>query len=352
MTTVLDAQLRVDRPGFRLDLAFTLAAGEVVALLGPNGAGKTTALRALAGLCPLTDGRIILDGRAVDEPAAGRWVPPERRRVGVVFQDYLLFPHLTTLDNVAFGLRAAGGSARDARVEAAGWLDRMGLATLSASRPARLSGGQAQRVALARALAPAPRLLLLDEPMAALDVDVRARTRAELRRGLAEHPGATLLVTHDPLDALTLASRLLIVENGRLVQSGDAATVTARPRTEYVARLVGLNLYRGRAEGVTVRVAEGLALTVAAPVHGDAFVAISPSAVALYAERPSGSPRNCWPATVVEVRGHGDQLRAELTGPVSVAADLTPAAVAQLRLVPGLRVWVGVKAAETLAYPA
>ncbi|MEU5940589.1 ABC transporter ATP-binding protein [Micromonospora sp. NPDC047548] len=349
---LLDGHLVVDRGAFHLDVRVRVAAGEVVALLGPNGAGKTTALRALAGLQPLTAGHVLLDGADLDRPDRGRWVPPERRRVGVVFQDYLLFPHLSALDNVAFGPRRQGLDRRAAREQAAGWLDRVGLSEHVRRRPRQLSGGQAQRVALARALAVRPRLLLLDEPLAALDARTRLDTRAHLHRHLADHDGATLLVTHDPLDALALADRLVIVEDGRVVQEGDAATVTARPRTDYVARLVGLNLYRGRADGHRIRLGDGFALATADRLDGDAFVVFPPAAVALHPQRPEGSPRNTWPATVAGVQRHGDNLRVQLAGAVAAAADVTPAAAAQLRLVPGQRVWAAVKASETRAYPA
>jgi molybdate transport system ATP-binding protein len=351
---LLDARLVVERrPAFRLDIELSIAAGEVVALLGPNGAGKTTAVRALAGLVPLTDGFVELGGRTLDDPRGRVWLPTERRPIGVVFQDYLLFPHLSALENVAFGPRSHGASRRHAREHAAAWLARVGLTEYAGRRPRALSGGQAQRVALARALAVAPSLLLLDEPLSALDARTRLDTRAELHHHLSAHPGATLLVTHDPLDALVLADRLIIVEDGRVVQEGDAATVTARPRTDYVARLVGLNLYRGHAKGHTVKVADGrFSLAVAEPVDGEVFVAFPPATVALHASEPGGSPRNTWAATISSVQRHGDSLRIELDGPIRAAADVTPAAAAQLRLVPGVRVWAAVKAAETRAYPA
>ncbi|WP_433609905.1 ABC transporter ATP-binding protein [Dactylosporangium sp. CA-139114] len=347
----LDARIVVARGSFRLDAHLRIAAGEVVALLGPNGAGKTTALRALAGLASLTDGHIVLDGKDLDRPARRVWIPPERRAIGVVFQEYLLFPHLTALDNVAFGPRRHGRDRRTARAEATAWLGRVGLTDLVRRKPRQLSGGQAQRVALARALAVRPRLLLLDEPLAALDAGTRADTRAELQRHLAGHPGATLIVTHDPLDALVLADRLVILENGSVVQQGDAAEITARPRTEYVARLVGLNLYRGRADGRSIDVG-GIVLTAADSLDGDAFVAFPPSAVALHATRPDGSPRNTWPATIAGIQRHGDNLRIRLEGALAAAADVTPAAAAHLELTPGREVWAAVKAAETRAYPA
>jgi molybdate transport system ATP-binding protein len=342
----LDARLVVRRPDFILDIELSASPGEVVALLGPNGAGKTTALRALAGLIGLDDGHITLDGVKLDR------VPTEKRRIGVVFQDYLLFPHLSALDNVAFGPRCRRVPRRLAREQARDLLTRVGLEDHVRKRPRQLSGGQAQRVALARALAAEPRLLLLDEPLAALDARTRLETRAQLRGHLSSFPGATILVTHDPLDALMLADRLVVVEDGRVVQTGDAATITAQPRTDYVARLVGLNLYRGRADGTTVTVADDFTLITATPQDGDVFVAFPPSAVALFPARPEGSPRNTWAASVTTVSRHGDALRIELTGPIAVAADVTPAAAVQLDLAPGREVWAALKATEATAYPA
>lgn len=349
--TGLDAHLVVARGGFRLDVALRVAPGEVVALLGPNGAGKTTALRALAGLEPLTAGHVVVDGTVLDRPADRSWTPPHRRRTGVLFQDYLLFPHLNAEENVAFGPRRQGLDRRAARELARDWLARVGLAEQARRRPRQLSGGQAQRVALARALAVGPALLLLDEPLAALDARTRLETRSELGRHLAAHPGATVLVTHDPLDALVLADRLVVVEEGRVVQTGDAATVAARPRTDYVARLVGLNLHRGEATGGRVRVGSGMDLTVADPLDGAAFVAFAPSAVALRADPPAGEPTNTWAATVAGVERHGDNLRVRLDGPLPVAADVPPAVAAGLRPTPGQRVWAAVEPAAIRAYP-
>ncbi|MFE0462162.1 ABC transporter ATP-binding protein [Kitasatospora sp. NPDC058965] len=350
--TGLDAHLRVTRPGFALDLALTAAPGEVLALLGPNGAGKSTALRALAGLLPLDDGRLTLDGTVLADPATGRHTPAERRPVGVVFQDYLLFPHLSALDNVAFGLRCRGRSKRESRIEAAGWLERMGLAEHAGTRPGRLSGGQAQRVALARALAVRPRLLLLDEPLAALDARTRLDVRAQLRRHLAEFEAVAVLVTHDPLDAMVLADRLVVVEDGAEVQTGTPTEVSRRPRTDYIARLVGLNLFQGTGRGHAVVLPDGTELATAEPVSGPAFAAFPPAAVTLHRERPQGSARNVFALTVGGLELHGDLVRTELAGPLPMAADLTPTAVAALDLTPGTPVWAAVKAAETHAYPA
>jgi molybdate transport system ATP-binding protein len=353
----LAASLRVRHPGFDLDLDLRIGSGEVVALLGPNGAGKTTSLRALAGLTALTAGRVEIDGAVIEDTATGAREPTERRPIGMVFQDYLLFPHLSALDNVAFGLRCHGRSKAAARAEAAGWLERVGLAAQAAHRPPQLSGGQAQRVALARALATRPRLLLLDEPLAALDAHTRLDIRTRLRHHLADFDGAALIVTHDPLDAMILADRLTVVENGRLVQSGPPAEIARRPRTDYIARLVGLNLYRGTAAGHRVRLAgdadTAVEITTADETRdGPAFVAFAPTAVGLYRTRPDGTPRNQWPVTVVGIERRGDHVRVDLAGPLALAADITAAALADLGLSPGAEVWAAVKATETRAYPA
>ncbi|WP_320777689.1 ABC transporter ATP-binding protein [Streptomyces sp. CRN 30] len=343
----LDARLVVARGDFRLDVALTAAPGEVVALLGPNGAGKTTALRALAGLTPLgAGGRLRLDGAELER------TPPELRPVGVVFQDYLLFPHLTALDNVAFGPRCQGASKAEARARAAEWLDRLGLAGHAGAKPRRLSGGQAQRVALARALATRPRLLLLDEPLAALDARTRLEVRAQLRRHLAEFEAVAVLVTHDPLDAMVLADRLVVVEDGRVVQEGGPSEIARRPRTDYIAQLVGLNLYHGEADGHTVTLDTGPSVTTTEDLAGPVFVAFPPSAVTVYRTRPTGSSaRNLWRGEVTGLETHSDRIRVALGGELPLAADLSAVAAAELDLQPGTEVWATVKAAQTHAYP-
>ncbi|GLW08997.1 ABC transporter ATP-binding protein [Microtetraspora sp. NBRC 13810] len=341
----LHAHLVVDRPAFRLDVDLRVASGQVVALLGPNGAGKTTALRALAGLTALSGGHITLDDRPLHPLTA------EQRPIGMVFQDYLLFPHLSALENVAFGPRCQGASKQEARRTASALLERVGLAAYASAKPRQLSGGQAQRVALARALAVEPRMLLLDEPLAALDAHTRLEIRSHLRHHLAGFDGATVLVTHDPLDAMVLADHLVVVEDGAVVQEGPPAEVARRPRTDYVARLVGLNLYRGVADGRQVRVGD-VPFSVTEQVEGPAFVAFSPAAVALYRSRPDGTPRNVWQARIEGIERHGDNVRVHIDGPIVASADITTAAVADLDLARGQRVWASVKANETHAYPA
>jgi molybdate transport system ATP-binding protein len=349
--SLLAGDLQVERGRFRLDVRLELAAGEVVVLLGPNGAGKSTTLQCLAGLLPLSGGSLHLADRVLDDPSQGVLVPPQSRRVGVVFQDYLLFPHLSARDNVAFGVRCGGASRRAARAAAADWLARMDLAGLGDTRPDQLSGGQAQRVALARALAPQPDLLLLDEPLAALDAGTRTAVRSGLRRHLRDFGGCTVLITHDPLDAMVLGDRLVVLEDGRVTQTGTPAEVARAPRTRYVADLVGLNLFRGTASGGTVQLDDGGVLQAADAPDGPVLLTFGPSAVALHRDRPEGSARNAWPGRVSGVEQHGAVVRVAIDGRPSVLADVTTAAVAELDLVPGRPVWASVKATEVHASP-
>ncbi len=348
----LEAAVEVSIGTFEERLHLEVADGEVVAVLGPNGSGKSTLLRALAGMEPLSGGRIVLDGKVLDDPVAKVLVPPERRSCGMVFQDYLLFPHLTTTANVAFGLRSRGASKADASHRALEWLQRMGLADQASSKPGQLSGGQAQRVALARALATEPRLLLLDEPMAALDVGTRGSVRHQLRRHLQAFGGPCVLVTHDPLDAAAIADRLVIIEAGRVVQQGSLEDVTTRPRTAYVADLMGLNLIRGRATGTDLALDGGMTLQTATPARGAMLAVVAPRDIALYLHPPGGSPRNVWPTRVAEVHLMGDRARVLLDGPVRVAAEITAVALADLRLTDGSPVWASVKATQIDVYDA
>ena len=355
MVSGLRARLEVVRPTFRLDVDLAVEPGEVVALVGPNGAGKSTALRALAGLIALHGGHVELDGRVLADAAQGLHRPPHERGMGVVFQDYLLFPHLSVLDNVAFGLTALGRRRPDARTAARCWLERMELAGLADARPRTLSGGQAQRVALARALATDPGLLLLDEPLAALDARTRLLVRGELRQHLQTYAGATIVITHDPVDAAVLADRLVVVEDGRVVQRGTPAEVAARPLTDYVARLVGLNLLVGEGDGTAVRLPGGGRVHVTEILHGPVRVAFRPATVSLFTRRPEGSPRNVWPGQVAGLEPHGAGVRVEVAGAPDgasrILAEVTAAAVAELALRPGSPVWATVKAPDIAVYP-
>jgi molybdate transport system ATP-binding protein len=334
-----------------VSVSLSVADGETLALLGPNGSGKSTALGVTAGLLTPTTGRVELDGRVLTDVADGVHVPPHARRTALLGQDALLFPHLSALENVAFGPRSTGTRRAPARDDAQRWLDEVGVGELSGRRPAQLSGGQAQRVAVARALAADPELLLLDEPMAALDVAVLPALRQTLRRVLAER--TTVLVTHDPLDALLLADRVVVLERGRVVEEGPSAEVMARPRSAFAARLAGLDLVRGRWDGEAVVGPDGL--RVVGRVSGSltsgatAVAAFRPTAVAVYREPVEGSPRNGLALRVSEVEPLGDLVRVHAG---DLHADVTVQAAAELELAPGDAVTFVVKATEVDVYPA
>jgi len=343
----LEARMVVARSGsFRLDIELSIGPGETAALLGPNGAGKSTAVHALAGLLPLDEGRITLEGRVLDDPDARVFVAPEDREIGVVFQDYLLFPHLNVLENIAFGPRAKKHRRDHARTRAGSWLESLGLSGMASRRPGDLSGGQAQRVALGRALATDPRLLLLDEPLAALDVT----TRVELRRVLADHlevfAGPRLLITHDPTEAFLLADRIHVVEDGRITQVGTADDIRLRPRTKYAADLAGSNLVQGTADGGVVEV-NGHRLHIADhDITGPVVMTVHPTAISVHQSRPEGSQRNVWSTRVDRLEIMGDRVRLLTATPLPLTVEVTAGSAEALELEQGSEVWLAIKATE------
>lgn len=353
MSRGLCAQVGLNLDGFVVQVHVTAEPGETVAIVGPNGAGKSSTLRAIGGLEPLTSGRIKLADRVLDDPEAPTFVPADQRRIGTVFQDPLLFPHLRVVDNVGFGI---GGTRRERRDGARRWLERVGLTGFEPRRVADLSGGEARRVAIARALASGPELVVLDEPFAGLDVTARAAVRRllvdELQIELAQVP--RLLVTHDPADAQTLADRVVVIEAGQVTQTGTPDDIRRHPATRYVADLVGLNLIRGVATAGRVAISgTDIELSTAdRSVDGSVVVTAAPHAVALYRDPPSGSPRNSWPATVGELHHLGDITRVSLDTPVPLVAEVTPSAVADLAIVPGANLWVSIKATSLTTRPA
>ncbi|WP_405392111.1 ABC transporter permease [Streptomyces sp. NBC_01102] len=319
-------------------------AGTTIAVVGPNGAGKTTLLRALLGLTPRAHAELRLGDTDVTA------LPPHRRGVAWVPQDGALFPHMNALANTAYGLRAHGVPRAEARRSAQQWLDRLGVGHLAHRRPAEISGGQAQRVALARALAARPRLLLLDEPLAALDQTTRAHVRHTLRRHLDGFGGVCLIVTHDPVEAVALADRVLVLDDGRALQDAPPTEVTRHPRSPWVARMLGRNAWPGIATAEGVQLGGGGVLVAADPLPPgtNCLSVIAPEAVAVHRDRPTGSPRNVWPGTVREITASGSRLRVLITSDHTpdLVAEITPQAVAELGLAEGTPVWTSVKATE------
>ncbi|WKU46892.1 ABC transporter permease [Streptomyces sp. VNUA116] len=349
----------------------TAEPGTTIAVVGPNGAGKTTLLRALLGL---TDRATTTTLTLGDKDVAAS--PPHQRHISWVPQDTALFPHLTAVANTAYGLRSQGVPRKEAHHQAHHWLTRLDVGDLAHRKPGSLSGGQAQRVALARALAARPRLLLLDEPLAALDQSTRSAVRHTLRTHLADFPGVCLIVTHDPVEAVSLADHVLVLEDGETVQYATPAELTRHPRSPWVARMLGRNAWPGKstAEG-TLLLDDGASLvtadarragapheTAAGPHRSAAnpheyeaaagLAVVGPEAVSLHTAPPTaGSPRNVWQGTIREITAHGGRLRVLVSGEPDVVAEITPAAAAELKLSEGTPVWVSVKATEITFVP-
>jgi molybdate transport system ATP-binding protein len=349
----LDCEIRLAIGALDLDVSFTVAPGELIVLVGPNGAGKSTLLRALAGLLPIDAGRIALDDAVLDDPATGTFVPAADRSVGVVFQDGLLFNHLSVVENVAFGLRSRKVATRHARRVAEEWLARLGLESAIAAHPRQLSGGQIQRVALARALAFEPRLLLLDEPFAALDATTRVEVRRELRHHLDSIGAPKIVVTHDPIEAMAFADRIIVLEAGHVTQEGSPDDVRTHPRSRYVADLVGINLLRGDLDNEVVTLPDGHRLVVATDRTrtGPVVVTIHPRAIALHSREPQGAARNVWETTVAAVDDEGDRVRVSLASPATLVVEITRRGGEAVSLEPGARVWASLKATEITVQP-
>ncbi|OJZ74161.1 molybdenum ABC transporter ATP-binding protein [Mycobacterium paraffinicum] len=361
-----ELQLRAVVADRRLDVEFSVSAGEVLAVLGPNGAGKSTALHVIAGLVRPDHGVVRLGDRVLTDTAAGVNVATHDRRVGLLLQDPLLFPHMSVAANVAFGPRSRDGWLRPrraaGRAAALRWLREVDAERFADRKARQLSGGQAQRVAVARALAAEPDVLLLDEPLNGLDVAAAAGIRAVLRRVVARTGCAVVLITHDLLDVFTLADRVLVLESGRIAEIGPVSAVLTAPRSHFGARIAGINLVNGTAAADAALHARSGMRWHAAP-GGDelaagrnAIAVFPPTAVAVYRERPHGSPRNTVEVTVAEldIRGAAVLVRGEQQpdGAPGLAAEITVDAASELRLAPGERVWFSVKAHEVALYPA
>jgi molybdate transport system ATP-binding protein len=354
MTLSVDVVAR--RGAFEVRAAFEAEAGETVALLGPNGSGKSTLVLAIAGLLSEVEGRIALDDVVLDD--GGGHVPPERRPIGVVFQDLLLFPHLSAVENVAFGLRARGADGAEARTRARAMLERLGLSERADAKPRDLSGGEAQRVALARALIGEPALLLLDEPLSALDVGTRVEVRELVRDQLRGLPGVRVVITHDPVEASALADRLVLLEDGRVTQIGSPEEIRTAPRSHYAADFVGVNAFSGRIErlpdGAGALATGGARVVVPWPgdaSQGEVIALLRPSDVTLSLEPPVGSARNVFEGPVSWVAIEGDRARVRVASAPPLVADLTVGSVERLGLREGVRVWASFKAVEVRVLP-
>ncbi len=354
MVSGLALRARLEQRG--VDLGLEIADGDVLAVLGPNGAGKSTLLSLIAGLLRADEARIVVGGRVLTDTAAGVSVPVHRRGVALLSQQPMLFPHLSVAANVAYGPRRRGRSRAAAAQAAQRWLRAVDAEHLAGRRPAELSGGQAQRIAIARALATEPGLLLLDEPMAALDVGAAPPVRRLLREVLSAERRTALIVTHDLLDALALATKVVVVEQGRIVERGTVREVLSAPRSDFAARIAGVNLVSGVvAEPGVIRTAWGAAISgMGGPEPGAGAVAVfGPTAVSVYTEPPHGSPRNVIATTIADIEVHGGTARVRGDAGLSpMFAQVTPAAVADLDLAPGMQVYFVVKATEIALHPA
>ncbi|HTY34160.1 sulfate/molybdate ABC transporter ATP-binding protein [Mycobacterium sp.] len=364
-----ELQLRAVVADRRLDVEFSVSPGEVLAVLGPNGAGKSTALHVIAGLVRPDEGVVRLGDRVLTDTAAGVNVATHDRRVGLLLQNPLLFPHLSVAANVAFGPHSRRGSVRPARAgrraTALRWLREVDAERFADRKPRQLSGGQAQRVAIARALAAEPDVLLLDEPLAGLDVAAAAGIRAVLRNVVTRTGCAVVVVTHELLDVFTLADRVLILESGKIAEIGPVAEVLTAPRSHFGARIAGINIVNG-----TVGADGSLHDRSGAHWHAtpaqqrdphtenivNAVAVFAPTAVAVYRDHPHGSPRNTVEVTVAELDVRGSAVvvrgREQSDGAPGLAAEITVDAATELRLTPGERVWFSVKAHEVTLYPA
>ncbi len=348
----LDFDGTVDLGRFVLDARFDCAPGETVALVGPNGSGKSTALNVVAGLLRLTSGSLRLGDRVLDDPSSGGWVPSEGRDLGVVFQDLLLFPHLSVRQNVAYGQLRAGVRERDADRVSMEWLERLGVGDLAGARPGSLSGGQAQRVALARALARRPRVLLLDEPLSALDSETRLQVRCELHRHLDEAGCVTILVAHDVVDVLVLADRVVVLDGGHVAQITDPAGLERRPRTPYAAALVGTNLLQGRRCGPMVELGGSVAVPVGAPgPDGPVDIVVAPRHVSVAPAQGTPAPGS-WNAPIAGLEAAGNEVHIRVGDPVPIAALASLDALRDLHLSPGAMVSVHVDADHVEVFDA
>ena len=336
---LLDARVILNRDSLTIDVELQLQHGEVIAVLGPNGAGKTSLLHALLGWLELESGWIMVDGEVIDSPDTDSYVPPQHRPFGMVFQDGLLFPHMSVEKNILFG------AGKDFNLKPLA--ESLQASELLAKFPSELSAGERQRAAIARSLAARPKVLFLDEPFSALDIQGKRRGRSLLKEALAIEVSGCLIVTHDLVDAFTLADRVMIIEGGKLTQFDVPDRIRSRPGSEWIADLVGWNYYEGIGEGSVVTLPHGTTIfTAQDDLDGPTSISINPASVSIFKSQPSGSPRNSWLSSIQNIEILDGRARVSLVGEIDICADITTAAANELRQSISSEVWVSVKATE------
>ena len=336
---LLDARVILNRDSLTLDVELQLQHGEVIAVLGPNGAGKTSLLHALLGWLELESGWIMVNGEVIDSPDTDSYVPPQHRPFGMVFQDGLLFPHMSVEKNILFG------AGKDFNLKPLA--ESLQANELLAKFPSELSAGERQRAAIARSLAARPKVLFLDEPFSALDIQGKRRGRSLLKEALAIGVSGCLMVTHDLVDAFTLADRVMIIEGGKLTQFDVPDRIRSRPGSEWIADLVGWNYYEGIGEGSVVTLPHGTTIfTAQDDLDGPTSISINPASVSIFRSQPSGSPRNSWLSSIQSIEILGGRARVSLVGEIDICADITITAANELRQLISSEVWVSVKATE------
>lgn len=357
---MLNAEFSKQLEGFSLEISLSTEAAQTHVLVGESGAGKTTLLNILAGLLHPDSGRIQLNGRLLFDDQQRIQVPAMERPIAYVFQDYALFPHLSVYENVAFGLRAQRVADSRVRSETQAMLEQLGIDDLASRRPSRLSGGQQQRVALARALILKPQLLLLDEPLSALDLHTRRQVRAELRSILAKLPCATLFVTHSPFEAMVFGDRMAVVEQGRIVQVGGREELLRQPRSRYVAELIGVNWFQGKiisrdSSGLAaIETRDGILHAVGEDVREESYIAVDPREITLHTSRPTGTAQNVFEGQILELLPEppqGERVRVVLKTHPPLVAEITAHSVQSLGLREGSSVFASFKATAARTYP-
>jgi len=339
---------------FSLEASLSVAAGETMALVGPTGCGKTTCLMIIAGILAPDWGRVMLGDRALCDMEKGIWCPPHKRNIGVVFQDYALFPHMTAFDNVAYGLKAKGVRGDTLRKKALAALEMVGIPELAHRKPPQLSGGEKQRLALARAAAVDSPVLLLDEPISALDPHTRDSVRRELKSLISSLGKTTIVVTHDPVDAFTLGQKICVLEGGRVQQIGDSMGLLLYPKTPFVARFMGTNFFSGRVvdartDGLTEISVNVATVFTADRAEGEVAVSFLPSEVTLSLSRPDGSSLNVFQGTVEDVVNLGDRVRVSIRSDVPIVAEISHRSFAHLGISEGQNVFASFKATAVRA---